>query len=62
MKHDSTFGAVILTKESSIARYPALWLMIKNGPHSAYKGAAHLNVEQAIEIRETLDQFIKENS
>lgn len=56
-----TFGAVLNAKSSSTVTYPAMWLMIKNGPNSPYKSGVHINLEQAKEMRLLIDAFIKEH-
>lgn len=57
-----TFGAVVNVKPSTAVSYPAIWLLVKNGPTSAYKGALHLDRNQAIALQVELKRFINESS
>lgn len=57
-----TFGGVAKIVRSTISSDPAIWLFIKHGDHSKYKGALHLTVTQAQDLRDELDKFIKEYS
>lgn len=53
-----TFGGVVKIVRSTIVSYPAVWLFTKHGEHSKYKGAVHLTVDQAKQLRDELDDFI----
>lgn len=58
----SVYGDTVRAYESSSAMAPHVWVNIAtNDPHPTHepgKAIAHLNVEQAIQLRDALDTFI----
>lgn len=52
----TSYGDVVSVYESSAASGPCCWLRIEQVSESA----AHLNLEQAVAIRDRLDAFISE--
>ena len=56
-----TFGAEAKMVRSTISKVPAMWLFVKHGRYGKYKGALHLNLEQAETLRNELDHFIQAN-
>lgn len=54
-----SYGAKILVRQSSNASMDAVWVFIDGGEITDNKGSAHLTVEQAIELRDALTDFIE---
>ena len=61
-----SYGAEVQVSESSAAMVegedcgPWVWLRIAGGAISANKGSAHLDVREAIKVRDALTEFIEE--
>jgi hypothetical protein len=59
-----SYGGTVRVQESSAAMGPHCWVWSEGGGIPASggtnDGSAHLNVEQAIQLRDALDEFIRE--
>jgi hypothetical protein len=57
----TTFGARWKIERSSFVSYPAVWVFVRNSPTGPVKGALHLDIQNAIELRDRLSDFIENN-
>jgi hypothetical protein len=63
-----SYGADVQVNESSAAtiegedRGPWVWIMITGGGITDNEGSAHLDIRDAVKVRDALTEFIDENS
>lgn len=55
-----TYGATVRVKESSSAEEAKVWIFSEGGAVNGNKGAAHLSLEQAKQVRDALTEWIKD--
>lgn len=55
-----TYGATVRVKESSSAEASKVWIFVQGGAVNGNNGAAHLDLEQARQVRDALDEWIRD--
>lgn len=59
VKFVDTYGADVSVVQSSSAERDALWIFIEGGGISNNKGSSHLSIEQAKEVRDAINRWLK---